>query len=128
MIEPVKEVFNLPRAFGSVEQFERRFALQHLRRTPKPARRLVLRSEGFLGGGKNPNHPDQPVRLLRRKTANLTPVAQGLSREDDSIDFGERQPAGLQQFLYAGDGETLSGGFDHPTAGLPANSGDLVGS
>jgi hypothetical protein len=80
MVDAVKEVFDLPRAFGGVEQFERRFALQHLRRTPKPARRLVLRSEGFLGGSKNPNHSDQPVRLLRRKTANLAPVAQGLSR------------------------------------------------
>ena len=33
----------------------------------------------------------------------------------------EVQPAGLQQFLYAGDGQTLSGGFDYPAAGLPAN-------
>jgi hypothetical protein len=80
MIDPVKEVFYLPCAFGGVEHFERGFALQHLRRTPKPTRRLILRSEGFLGGGENPNHTDQPVRLLRRKTANLAPVAQGLSR------------------------------------------------
>jgi hypothetical protein len=128
MVDPVKEVFDLPGAFGGVEQFKRRFALQHLRRAPKPARRLVLRSEGFLGGGKNPNHSDQPVRLLRRKPANLAPMAQGLSRQDDSINFGESQPAGLQQFLYPRDGETLSGGFDHPAAGLPTNSRDLVGS
>jgi hypothetical protein len=128
MVDPVKEFFDLPRAFRGVEQFERRFALQHVRRMTKPARRLVLRSEGFLGGGKNPNHSDQPVRLLRRKSANLAPVAQGLSWQDDAIDFGEREPAGLQQFLDAGDGETPSGGFDHPAAGLPANSADLVGS
>ena len=80
MVDPVKEVFDLSRAFGGVEQFERGFALQDLRRTAKLARRLVLRSEGFLGGSKNPNHTDQAVRLLRRKSANLAPVAQGLSR------------------------------------------------
>jgi hypothetical protein len=55
-------------------------------------------------------------------------MAQGLSRQDDSINFGKGEPAGLEQFLYNGDGEALSGGFDHSAAGLPANSGDLVGS
>ena len=91
MVDPMKEVFNLSGAFGGVEQFERRFALQHLRRTPKPARRLVLRSEGFLGGGKNPNHSDQPVRLFWRKTANLAPVAQGLSLQQDDLDRLRRE-------------------------------------
>jgi hypothetical protein len=30
-------------------------------------------------------------------------MAQGLSRQDDSIDFGQGQPPGLEQFFYAGD-------------------------
>jgi hypothetical protein len=128
MVDPMKEVFHLPCAFGGVEHFERGFALQHLRRTPEPTRRLVLRSERFFGCSKNPNHSDQPVRLLWRKPANLAPMAQGLSRQDDSINFGQGEPAGLEQFLYTGDGEALSGGFDNSAAGLPANSGDLVGS
>jgi hypothetical protein len=55
-------------------------------------------------------------------------MTQGLSRQDDSIHFGQGEPPGLEQFLYAGDGQALSGGFDPPAAGLPANSGDLLGS
>jgi hypothetical protein len=52
MVDPMKEVFHLPCAFGGVVHFERGFALQHLRRTPKPTRRLILGSEGLLGGSR----------------------------------------------------------------------------
>jgi aryl-alcohol dehydrogenase-like predicted oxidoreductase len=47
MINPVKEVLYFLCALSGVEHFERGFALQHLRRTPKPTRRLILGS-GFI--------------------------------------------------------------------------------
>jgi hypothetical protein len=75
MINPMKEVLYFLCALSGVEHFERGFALQHLRRTPKPTRRLILGSEGLLRGSKNPNYAHEPVRLLWRKSANLAPMA-----------------------------------------------------
>ena len=79
-------------------------------------------------GGKDPDHPDQPVGLLRRQPTDLAPVAQGFARQHNPVEFRQCQPAGPQEFLDAGNGKALPGGFDHPAAGLPANSGDIIGS
>jgi len=65
MVDPAKEIFHLPHAFGGVEQFERRFALM-------PHRREDDRSDSYYGPAlfltKNPFYS------MKTSFVSVTPV------------------------------------------------------
>jgi hypothetical protein len=126
VIDPMQKILDLSGALRRIEQFERGFPIERLRRTAQPSESFFLRPKRILGGSQNPHDANQPVRLFRRQPADLSPVAERLSWQNDSVNFHEGQSAELYKLLNARDWKALTCRFDKAATSLASKSRYMI--